>query len=128
LLKSGDGPWSGDFSAHQNAARKSVWQNFPPLISGEAMSPFQRAAVMAETTSLVCHWGTEGAGFINIDTTLALCRLPEGSGLGLRADSQVSKHGISVGTATMFDRRGRVGNCTVTAIANARRQVDLGAL
>lgn len=128
LLKSGGGPWSGDFSAHQNSDRKVVWQNFPPLIAGEIMSPFQRAAVMAETTSLVCHWGTEGAGFINIDTTLALSRLPAGSGIGLRADSQVSEYGISVGTATMFDRLGHVGNCTVTAIANARRQVDLGSL
>ena len=128
LLKSGEGPWSGDFSAHQNSDRKMVWQNFPPLVEGEVMSAFQRAAVMAETTSLVCHWGSEGAGFINIDTTLALIRLPVGSGLGLRVDSQVSQHGISVGTATMFDRLGHLGNCTVTAIANARRQVDLGSL
>ncbi|QXC46720.1 MULTISPECIES: acyl-CoA thioesterase domain-containing protein [Rhodococcus erythropolis group] len=127
VFKSGDGPWSGDFSAHQNSERKSVWQNFPPLIAGEVMSPFQRAALMAETTSLVCHWGTAGAGFINVDTTLALSRLPVGSGLGLRADSQVSENGISVGTATMFDRLGHLGNCTVTAIANARRQVDLGS-
>nr|WP_240498117.1 hypothetical protein [Williamsia sp. 1135] len=87
-----------------------------------------RAAVMAETTSLVCHWGSAGAGFINIDTTLALIRLPRGTGLGLRADNQRSNAGISVGTATMFDRDGYVGNCTVTAIANSRRQVDLGAL
>jgi hypothetical protein len=128
LLKSGDGPWSGDFSKHQNADRKSVWQMFPPLVDGEMMSPFQRAALMAETTSLVCHWGSEGAGFINIDTTLALTRLPIGTGLGLRADNQTSHRGVSVGTATMFDRHGVVGNCTVTAIANARRQVDLGSL
>lgn len=30
--------------------------------------------------------------------------------------------------ATMFDRDGYVSSCTVTAISNARRQVDLGAL
>lgn len=99
----------------------------PPLVAGEEMSPFVRAAVMAETTSLVCHWGSAGAGFINIDTTLALNRLPRGTGLGLRADNQRSHAGISVGTATMFDRDGYIGSCTVTAISNARRQVDLGA-
>jgi hypothetical protein len=119
--------WDGDFSAHQNARRKAVWQNFPRLLAAEPLTSFQRAAVMAENTSLVCHWGTHGAGFINVDTTLALARLPEGAGIGLRADSQTSYNGVSVGTATLFDRRGRVGNCTVTAIANARRQVDLGA-
>ncbi len=128
LFSSTDGGWSGDFAAHQNAHRKTAWQNFPPLVAGEAMSPFVRAAVMAETTSLVCHWGSAGAGFINIDTTLALIRLPRGTGLGLRADNQRSHAGISVGTATMFDRDGYVGSCTVTAISNARRQVDLGAL
>ncbi len=48
VFKSGDGPWSGDFSAHQKPGRKSVWQNFPPLIASEVMSPFQRASAMAE--------------------------------------------------------------------------------
>lgn len=128
LFRSTDGSWSGDFAAHQNAHRKIAWQSFPPLVAGEQMSPFVRAAVMAETTSLVCHWGSAGAGFINIDTTVALSRLPRGRGLGLRADNQRSHAGISVGTATMFDRDGYVGSCTVTAISNARRQVDLGAL
>jgi hypothetical protein len=128
LFSSTGGSWNGDFAAHQNSNRKTAWQNFPPLVAGEEMSPFVRAAVMAETTSLVCHWGTAGAGFINIDTTLALSRLPRGTGLGLRADNQRSHAGISVGTATMFDRDGYVGSCTVTAISNARRQVDLGAL
>lgn len=127
LFKSGDGQWSGNFSEHQNAERKSAWQNFPPLVAGEMMSPFQRAAIMAETTSLVCHWGDQGAGFINVDTTLALSRLPVGTGIGLRADSQYTHQGVSVGTATLFDRQGRLGNCTVTAITNARRQVDLGS-
>jgi hypothetical protein len=128
LFSSADRNWNGDFAAHQNSNRKAAWQNFPPLVAGEEMSPFVRAAVMAETTSLVCHWGSAGAGFINIDTTLALSRLPRGTGLGLRADNQRSHAGISVGTATMFDREGYVGSCTVTAISNARRQVDLGAL
>ncbi len=124
LFISGTGTWTDNFAQHQNASRKTVWQRFPPLVDGEEMSPFVRAAVMAETTSLVCHWGSAGAGFINIDTTLALTRLPDGIGLGLRADDQRSQNGISIGTATMFDRHGHLGTCTVTAIANARRQVD----
>ncbi|MEJ9080457.1 acyl-CoA thioesterase domain-containing protein [Gordonia malaquae] len=128
LISSGHNAWSRDYRMHQNAGRKSAWQTFPPLVAGEDMTPFQRAVTMSETTSLVCHWGTEGAGFINTDATLALVRLPIGGSVGLRADSQVSSAGLSVGTATMFDRHGVVGHCTVTAIANARRQVDLGGI
>ncbi|WP_067796431.1 hypothetical protein [Nocardia beijingensis] len=41
--------------------------------------------------------------------------------LGLRAD------GISIGTATSYDRTGPLGTCAVTALSNARRQVDLAA-
>lgn len=119
--------WSADFAAHQNSSRKAVWQRFPPLVAGEEMSPFVRAAVMAETTSLVCHWGSAGAGFINIDTTLALTRLPRSRGVGLVADHQHSESGLSIGVATMFDRDGYVGTCTVTAIANSHRQLDLGS-
>ena len=53
FIKSGDGPWIPDFAAHQNAERKSLWQNFPPLVSGEQLSPFQGAALIGENTSLV---------------------------------------------------------------------------
>ncbi len=127
LFMSDGASWSGSFAAHQNSNRKAVWQRFPPLVAGEEISPFVRAAVMAETTSLVCHWGSAGAGFINIDTTLALTRLPLGVGLGLIADHQRSRSGLSIGVATMFDRDGYIGTCAVTAIANARRQLNLGS-
>ncbi|AHH19032.1 hypothetical protein NONO_c42480 [Nocardia nova SH22a] len=125
LFKSGDGDWSGDFATAQNSERKSVWQNLPPLVAGEPISAFQRAAFLGDTTNMVCNWGTEGVGYINSDMTLTLTRLPVGHELGLHAQDQVSADGIAVGTATLYDRLGRLGTCVVTCVANARRQVDL---
>ncbi|MER7454317.1 hypothetical protein ABTW96_28970 [Nocardia beijingensis] len=40
---------------------------------------------------------------------------------------QVAADGISIGTATSYDRTGPLGTCVVTALSNARRQVDLAA-
>lgn len=70
------------------------------------------------------NWGTAGVGFINTDLTLVFSRLPEGPEIGIEADNHISADGISVGSATLFDRRGAVGTCVVSALANVRRQVD----
>ncbi|WP_231983117.1 acyl-CoA thioesterase domain-containing protein, partial [Nocardia sp. 852002-20019_SCH5090214] len=69
LFKSGDRDWSEDFAANQNADRKISWQNLPPLVAGEPITGFQRAAILGDSTNHVCHWGTEGAGYINADVT-----------------------------------------------------------
>ncbi|MGV0744588.1 acyl-CoA thioesterase domain-containing protein [Mycolicibacterium sp. XJ870] len=126
LIKSGHDDWTTDFAAGNNAERKAIWQNFPPIVDDEPLTAFQSAALIAENTSLVCNWGTHGPGFINTDTTLMLARLPIGPGIGLHADDHLSCNGVAVGTATLFDRHGPAGKCSVTALANARRQRNLG--
>ncbi|MEU8899173.1 acyl-CoA thioesterase domain-containing protein [Nocardia sp. NPDC048505] len=123
LLKCGDSEWADIRSAGPNPERKVLWQNLIPLIEGEALTPFQRAAAMGDATNYVCHWGSAGIGYINSDMTLTLARLPEGPELGLQAQDQVASDGIAVGTATLYDRSGRLGTCVVTAVANAGRQV-----
>ena len=125
MITSGGNDWTADFSAHNNAERKAIWQRFPTLVDDEPLSPFQNAALIAENTSLICNWGTQGPGYINTDTTLTLTRLPAGHGIGLRADDQLSSSGIAIGTATLFDSLGAAGKCSVTAISNARRQEPL---
>ncbi|MFJ9368827.1 thioesterase family protein [Nocardia sp. NPDC101769] len=123
LLKFGESDWTDNLSAGQNADCKVLWHNLIPLIEGEPISPFQRAAAMGDATNFVCHWGSAGIGYINADMTLTLSRLPEGPELGLQAQDQIARGGIAVGTATLYDRAGRLGTCVVTAVANARRQV-----
>lgn len=120
-----DGGWDQDFAAHQNAARKTTWQTGIPIVTGEPATPFTAAASTADATSLVCNWGTGGVGHINTDITLTLSRPPEGIQLGLRALDRTEHDGIAVSSATVFDRNGPIGTTVVTALANARRTVDL---
>lgn len=123
---SGDGPgvWDRDMGRHQNDQRKRFWQQPLDTIVGEDSTPFQRAVTLAESTSLMTHWGDEGIGFINADLTVALARLPRSRDLGIEADEHISADGVAVGTASLFDREGVFATGTVVAVSNAGRQID----
>jgi hypothetical protein len=127
LFKSGDGQWTHNFSSGLNSQRKSVWNNIPPIVDGLPITPLERAAVVADFTNLVCNWGSAGVGYINTDITMTLSRLPEGPELGLRALDRESTDGVATGAAIIYDRTGALGYCTITALANGRRQVDVAA-
>ena len=119
-----DAPWSQSFPEHQNAGRKQTWQAGLHVVEGEAGTPFQSVASIADATSMLVNWGTEGVQFINTDITLALARPPISSEIGLSATDRVEHDGIAVGTVEVFDRAGPLGTAMVTAIANSRRPVD----
>lgn len=123
---SGDagGEWSHEMGAHQGDGRKRFWLHPLDAIEGEPASPFQRAVTLAESTSLMAHWGTEGIGFINADLTVALSRLPRSADIGIEADEHLSHEGVAVGSASLFDRDGLFGTGTVVAVSNAARQID----
>ncbi|MGN2635372.1 thioesterase family protein [Nocardia takedensis] len=123
LLKVGDGDWTHDLSAARSPERKTLWQNLIPVVEGEPITPFQRAAAVGDSTNFICHWTAEGNSYINTDLTLTLARLPLGPELGLRARDQVTAHGVAVGTATLYDRTGPLGTCVVTSVANAHNVV-----
>jgi hypothetical protein len=122
-----DDDWSEAMGVLQNPGRKRMWQNGVPVVEqpeGTGPTAFERVAMISDAASMVTHWGSEGVGFINADVQLALCRLPDADGIGIEADRQASYDGISVGVATIYDRRGVIGSVHVSALANARRQVD----
>lgn len=119
-----EAPWSQSFPEHQNAGRKQTWQAGLPVVDGEAGTPFQSVASIADATSMVVNWGTEGVQFINTDITLALARPPVGREIGLSATDRVERDGIAVGTVEVFDRAGPLGTAMVTALANASRPVN----
>ncbi len=119
-----EAPWSQSFPDHQNAGRKQTWQTGLPVVDGDAGTPFQSAASIADATSMVVNWGTEGVQFINTDITLALARPPVGREIGLSATDRVERDGIAVGTVEVFDRAGPLGTAMVTALANASRPVN----
>lgn len=117
--------WSESMEVLQDRGRKRMWQNGIPVLEGIAPSGFERAAMIADAASMVTHAGSHGVGFINCNVELALCRLPEPTGVGIEADHQASHGGVSFGVATVYDRLGVIGSAQVSAVANARRQVDL---
>ncbi|NPC97134.1 acyl-CoA thioesterase domain-containing protein [Nocardioides sp. zg-DK7169] len=124
FIHSDDVGWSQDFTQHQNASRKQSWSTGPSVVVGEAPTPFQAVASLADGASLVTNWGSLGVEHINTDITLVLAREPDGVSIGLAATDRREDGGIAVGTAAVFDRSGRLGTVVVSALANAKRVVD----
>jgi hypothetical protein len=124
LFASDGAGWSDTFGDHQNSGHKTTWQVAVPVLADETPSGFVAAASVADATSMVTNWGSNGVEHINTDITLTLARDPEGVEIGLAALDRVSADGIAVGTATVFDRAGRLGTTVVTSIANVNRGID----
>jgi hypothetical protein len=118
------GEWSRSPGDHQNDSRKRFYNSAIDVVSGQPVSQFVRAVMVAEATSLVTNLGTAGVGYINGDLTVGLARLPVGEWIGVQADSHWAADGVSVGTATLFDRSGAFGSGMVTAVANPAAQID----
>ncbi|MGC4933546.1 acyl-CoA thioesterase domain-containing protein [Gordonia sp. DT30] len=118
------GDWDDDMRRHQNGLRKRVWTRAAPAVAGAELTPFVRAAISAESTSLIGNWGSSGIGFINCDLTVALSRLPRGERIGVEADTHTEHEGISVSTAGLYDVDGMWGVGMVTAVNNAAAEID----
>ncbi|MCF6388520.1 thioesterase family protein [Mycobacterium sp. MBM] len=121
---SDDAGWTGAIADHQNASRKRFVTRTIDVVEGQPNTPFVRAVVAAEATSLVTNLGTAGVGYINGDLTVALARLPREEWVGVQADSHWTADGISVGTSTLFDGSGAIGSGMVTAVSNPDAQID----
>jgi hypothetical protein len=119
--------WTRSPAAHQNDSRKRFYNDGIKVLAGEENSPFVRAVMIAEATSLVTNLGTQGIGYINGDLTAAFSRLPVDDWIGIQADSHWASDGISVGTATLFDTQGAFGSGLVTAVANPAAQIDFSS-
>jgi hypothetical protein len=102
----------------KECAQKFIWvRQIRPLVEGEALSAFTSAAMAADVTSALTHWGTAGLHFLNVDYTMTLSRLPEGPDVGLASMEHYSAAGVASGTATLFDHRGPIGTGVAVALA-----------
>jgi hypothetical protein len=81
--------WTRSPAAHQNDSRKRFYNNGIKVLAEEENSPFVRAVILAESTSLVTNLGTHGIGYINGDLTAAFSRLPVDDWIGIQADSHL---------------------------------------
>jgi acyl-CoA thioesterase superfamily protein/acyl-Coa thioesterase superfamily protein len=101
-----------------DAGPKYTWlHETRPLIDGEPLSAFTRAAMAADITASIANWGTSALQFINVDYTLTLSRLPEGPHVGLAALTHHSHDGVATGSAVLVDRTGPMGTAVSVAIA-----------
>lgn len=116
--------WTRGPGDHQNSSRKRFYNRGIDVVGGQPNSPYVRAVMLAESTSLVTNLGTDGVGYINGDLTVGLSRLPVSEWVGVQADSHWTSDGVAVGTATLFDDDGPFGSGMVTAIANPAVQID----
>lgn len=116
--------WSHVMADHQNTTRKRVVNRAIDVVDGTENTPFVRAVMVGEATSLVTNLGTGGIGYINGDLTVAFARLPDDEWIGVQADSHWVSDGVAVGAATLFDHAGPFGSGLVTAVSNTAAQID----
>jgi len=90
-----------------------------PLIDGEPLTPFTRAAMAADVTASLVNWSSEGLKFINADYTLTLSRLPKGPLIGLASQGHSTQDGIATGSATLFDEHGEIGSSISVSVAQS---------
>ncbi|MGH3678238.1 MAG: thioesterase family protein [Mycobacterium sp.] len=110
---------SMDLTEWQHAGPKYAWvRDVIPLVDGEPITPFTRAAMAGDVTSSLTHFGATGLNFINADYTLTLSRLPDGEYIGLASLTHYSHAGVATGVAAIFDRLGPIGSGVATGLAN----------
>jgi hypothetical protein len=109
-----------DESWPDQGGAKYTWLRLSqPLIDGEPLTPFTRAAMAADVTASLVNWSSEGLKFINADYTLTLSRLPRGSVIGLASQGHSTQDGIATGSATIFDEHGEIGSSISVSLAQA---------
>lgn len=100
-----------------------AWLRTPvPLVAGEELSPLVRLAALSDFVNPLSGAGARtNGGYINVDSTIYIHRLPVGEWIGLRVERAVEPYGIGVAHAILYDRTGPVGRCTQAALANQPR-------
>ncbi|GED99255.1 acyl-CoA thioesterase domain-containing protein [Gordonia crocea] len=120
--------WTREIGALQGAGRKRQWTYPLPVVPDEPASPFVGAVTAGESSSLLGNWGTTGIGLINCDLTVALTRLPHSARVGVVSDFHVEEDGVSVSQSILYDADGPIGTGMVTAVNNAKAEIDFTAV
>jgi len=103
--------------------RAAAWVRLPcAFVEGEPLSPLVHLAAVSDFANGLAHIsaGPE-TGFINVDITLVLHRLPAPGWVAIDATSGAEPHGIGAISGQLYDAQGRVGALLQTLLANPRR-------
>lgn len=91
------------------------------LVDGEAPSPLQRLALVADSANGVAapldlrHWL-----FVNTELTLHLHRAPVGEWMGVDARTVVGPSGAGTVAGVLFDEHGHTGRCAQSVVVRPR--------
>ena len=114
-------PYDENGPQHRKLGVRQAWiRETYSLISGIPPSQLVRVAQVADFANPFTNSGTRGLNYINADITLYLQRTPVGSWIGTETSYHGADNGVSVGTMSLYDRRGRVGTSTVCGLAQSR--------
>jgi len=97
------------------------------LVNDVPLTPWMRAALLADFTNPWANSGEGGLGYINSDVTLYLHRLPVDEWIGMEVVNHQASDGVALGECWLYDRNGSIGTSTVTGLAQARRAPGPGA-
>ena len=92
-----------------------------PLLEGEAPSPYQRVAVVADSgngVSAVLDY--ERYTFVNFDLTINLLRRPIGEWICLDARTALGPDGGGLAESALYDESGLIGRATQSLAVRAR--------
>lgn len=103
------------------APGESWFRLLAPLVAGEEVSAFQRAAITAD----LANGNSQALDpkrwlYVNPDITLYLHRPPAGEWMGMRSIVHQGPHGIGVTETALYDRSGRVGHISQAQLLDRR--------
>jgi hypothetical protein len=92
-----------------------------PLVLGEAPSPYQRAAVAADSgNGISAALDFTKYLFVNCDLTVNLIRRPAGEWICLQSRSLFGGNGCGLADSALYDEQGLIGRATQSLAARLR--------
>lgn len=108
--------------AFRRPGKATAWFRLrQPVIAGEAISPFERAAAAGDFgngIASVLSW--EEHSFINPDLTLYLEREPRGEWVALQSEMRVGVGSVALAESVLWDGHGRIGRATQALLVSRR--------
>jgi acyl-coenzyme A thioesterase PaaI-like protein len=102
--------------------RATAWFRLrQPVVAGEPVSPFERAAAAGDFgNGIASALSWEEHVFINPDLTLYLEREPRGEWVALQSETRVGLGSVALAESVLWDEDGRIGRATQALLVSRR--------
>jgi acyl-CoA thioesterase len=114
-----DGIWFHSHAVEMRFVEGSFYEAGPatawlrmalPLVEGEAASPLQQAAAVADFGNGLSRVLAGGWWFINADLTVYFERYPRSDWIALRSRTDIDDDGVGLAQSELFDLEGAIGH------------------